>query len=64
MTWTAADIPHPPNECSFTMINVDPGRRQTEPRRELTAPQRRLPDDEIDLVAALMEATATLTWEP
>jgi len=46
------------------MINVDPGRRQTEPRRELTVPQRRLPDDEIDLVAALMEATATLTWEP
>ena len=32
-----------------------------EPLRELTAPQRRQLDDEADLVAAVMEATAALT---
>ena len=32
-----------------------------EPLRELTAPQRRRLDDEADLLAAVMEATATLT---
>jgi winged helix DNA-binding protein len=40
------------------------GRRLSitvEPLRELTAPQRRQLDDEVNLVAAVMEATATLT---
>ena len=32
-----------------------------EPLRELTAPQRRLLDDEADLVGAAMEATVTLS---
>jgi hypothetical protein len=32
-----------------------------EPLRELTAPQRRLLDDEADLIGAAMEATVTLT---
>ena len=32
-----------------------------EPLRELTAPQRRQLDDEVDLVGAVMEATPTLT---
>ncbi|HEY7431149.1 MAG TPA: winged helix DNA-binding domain-containing protein [Streptosporangiaceae bacterium] len=35
-----------------------------EPLRELTAPQRRQLGDEVDLVAAVMEATATLTVGP
>jgi len=40
------------------------GRKLTitaEPLHELTAPQRRQLDDEASLVAAVMEATATLT---
>jgi hypothetical protein len=32
-----------------------------EPLRDLTAPHRRQLDDEVDLVGAVMEATATLT---
>jgi hypothetical protein len=32
-----------------------------EPLHEPTAPQRRQPDDEADLISAIMEATATLT---
>lgn len=40
------------------------GRKLTitvEPLRELTAPQRRQLDDQISLVGAVMQATATLT---
>jgi Winged helix DNA-binding domain len=43
------------------------GRRlavSVEPLRELTAPQRRQLDDEVDRVAAVMQATATLTVGP
>jgi hypothetical protein len=32
-----------------------------EPLRKLTAPPRRQLDDEVDLIGAVMEATATLT---
>jgi hypothetical protein len=40
------------------------GRRlaiTVEPLRELTAPQRRQLDDEVELVGAVMEATPTLS---
>jgi hypothetical protein len=43
------------------------GRKLTitvEPFRDLTVPQRRQLDDEIALVAAVMEATPTLTIGP